>query len=281
MQRLLLITTAPAVNNEEMGHLIAILTDQTLLNDLIIGDIHAPMNRVSDIYKILDGNELVSGWSIFNGYEVPIVVFPPTFPQGWDAIKSWVNNLKFDEIMVSFPNEIEGHSGEFPWDNWDTYEWEHKFTDNAMYFAGNVEIYDISGVPKMRGITYQERDKVTKFLKEEEDKGDFVGIYHPLQIKSDLYVIAEDDDGTIVGVAGTHYETPHSVQIGNIYVKKEYRNLGIGKALTSAVTLSIRRSYRIATLFVNENNLVAQKIYEDIGFEQFNQYLFYKGTLRK
>lgn len=275
-----LISTAPAVNNAEMGHIIANLTDKNLINDLIIGDIHAPMNQVSDIYKILDGNELVSGWSIFKGYKFPIIVFPPSFPQGWDAIKSWVNNLGFKDILASFPTDVEGNTGNLPWDNWINYEWEHVFTDNAMKFEGEVEIYDISKLPKMRGITYEEREIVTKFLEEESVSGDFVGIYHPFQIMSDLYIVAEDDNGSIIGVAGTHYETPHSVQIGNIYVKKEFRNRGIGKALTTAVTLSIRRSYRIATLFVNENNSIAQKLYENLGFEKFNQYMFYKGSLK-
>lgn len=275
-----MITTVPAVNNAEMGHLIAILTDTSLVNDIIIGDIHAPMNQVSDIYKILDGNELVSGWSIFNGYQHPIVVFPPTFPQGWGAIKSWVNKLNLKEITLSFPKDVENNTIELPWDNWDNYEWEHLFTDNAMRFEGDVEIYDISKVPKMRGITYEERDIVSEFLEREGKTGDFAGIYHPYQVMSDLYIVAEDDDGSIIGVAGTHYETPHAVQLGNIYVKKEFRNLGIGRALTSAVTLSIRRSYRIATLFVNQNNSVAQKLYEDIGFEKFNENMFYKGTLK-
>ncbi|OLS28896.1 MAG: Mycothiol acetyltransferase [Candidatus Heimdallarchaeota archaeon LC_2] len=276
-----MISTEPALSNAEMGHLIAILTDTDLVNDLIIADIHAPMNQISDIYKLIDEDELVSGWSIFNGYQCPIIVFPPTFPQGWDAIRSCVNDLNFKEIMVVFPKIVKDNTDELPWEGWDHYEWNYLGTDISMKFEGDVDIYDISNLPKMRGITYEERDIVTKFLEQEEKTGDFAGIYHPLQIKSDLYIVAEDNEGTIMGVAGTHYETPHSVQLGNIYVKKEYRNQGIGRALTSAVTLSIRRSHRLATLFVNENNLIAQKLYEDIGFEKFNQYDFYKGTLKE
>lgn len=276
----MLISTSPVSNNAEMGHVISVLLDDNLINDLIIGDIHAPMNKVSDIFKLMDGIEIVSGWSIFHGYKQPIVVFPPTFSEGWDSIKSFVNALRYQEILVSFPLKVENGNNKRPWDDWINYNWEHLFTDNAMKFTGDLEIIDIESLPKIRGIGYDEREKLQEFFDTEEKEGDYQGIFHPFQILSDLYVVAEDDEGAIIATAGTHYETPVSVQLGNIYVKDEYRKQGIGKALTSAVTLSILRSYRVPTLFVNDQNSSARTLYENMGFEKHNQYEFYRGTLK-
>ncbi|MFV2014668.1 MAG: hypothetical protein ACC656_04530, partial [Candidatus Heimdallarchaeota archaeon] len=84
-----MISTSPVSNNSELGHLVSLLLDENFINDLIIGDIHAPMNKVSDIFKLMDNNEMVSGWSIFHGYKHPIVVFPPKYHDGWDSIKSF------------------------------------------------------------------------------------------------------------------------------------------------------------------------------------------------
>lgn len=263
-----------------MGQLVSLLLDDNFINDLIIGDIHAPMNKVSDIFKLLDNNEIVSGWSIFHGYKHPIIVFPPTYPDGWDSIKSFVNALRHPTILVSFPKTIENEPQEPPWNNWDNYNWEHLFTDNAMKFTGNLKILDISSLPKIRGIGYDESEKLQKFFDLEEKNGEYSGIFHPFQVLSDLYVVAEEDDGSIIAVAGTHYETPTSVQLGNIFVKDKYRKRGLGKAITSAVTLSILRSYRVPTLFVNDQNPDARGLYEKIGFEVFNQYEFYQGTLK-
>ncbi|MHA2028533.1 MAG: GNAT family N-acetyltransferase [Candidatus Kariarchaeaceae archaeon] len=275
-----MISTSPVANNEEMAHLIPLLFDETLLNELIIGDIHAPMNKVSDIFKLVDGNALKSGWSIFHGYKFPIIVFPPKFPEGWDSIRSFVNHLNYQEIMVSFPIRVNNESPKKPWSKWETYKWEHLFTDNAMKFTGELEIMDISDLPKIRGIGYSEKEKLISFFEEEEQNGDYSGIFHPYQMESDLYVVAENEDGTILATAGSHYETPFTVQLGNIYVKKEYRNRGIGRALSTAVTLGINRSGRTPTLFVNSANDVARSLYEKMGFEIFNQFEFYRGTLK-
>ena len=69
-----------------------------------------------------------------------------------------------------------------------------------------------------------------------------------------------------------------NIQIGNVYVLPEYRNRGIGKAITTAVTLGIVKSNRYPTLFVNEANESAIKMYESIGFEEYNEFVFYQGT---
>jgi ribosomal protein S18 acetylase RimI-like enzyme len=238
------------------------------------------MSKVSDIFRISEDNKLVCGWSIFHGYKYPIIVFPPKYPQGWDAIRSFVDHLNYPQVMVSFPTQVDNANEEKPWTTWDFYNWEHLFTDNAMKFTGDLEIVDINDLPKIRGIGYDEKDKLIKFFEEEAKYGDYNGIFHPYQIESDLYVVAEDDNGKIIATAGSHYETPLTVQLGNIYVKKEYRGQGIGRALSTAVTLSIIRSRRTPTLFVNTENNVAQSLYEKMGFEVFNQFEFYQGTSR-
>ena len=143
------------------------------------------MNKVSDIFKLMDNNEIVSGWSIFHGYKHPIVVFPPKYHDGWDSIKSFVNALNYTEILVSFPKVVENESKKPPWDKWDSYNWEHLFTDNAMKFIGDLEIIDISNLPNLRGIGYDERERLQKFFDREEIEGDYSGIFHPFQMRSE------------------------------------------------------------------------------------------------
>ena len=49
-----MITTSPVSSNEEMSQVMSALLNDMFANQLIIGDIHAPMNKISDIYKIVE-----------------------------------------------------------------------------------------------------------------------------------------------------------------------------------------------------------------------------------
>jgi predicted GNAT family acetyltransferase len=62
-----------------------------------------------------------------------------------------------------------------------------------------------------------------------------------------------------------------------VQVLPKYRRKGIGIAISTAVILGIIRFKRVPTLFVNEHNIAAIQMYEKIGFEPYNEYIFYKG----
>ena len=97
---------------------------------------------------------------------------------------------------------------------------------------------------------------------------------NPIQIEMDSFVIAEEDD-EIIATGGTHFETPFTMQLGNIHVLKDYRRRGIGTAITTAIALGSIKSQRVPTLFVNENNEDAIIMYEKMGFQSYNKFIFY------
>jgi ribosomal protein S18 acetylase RimI-like enzyme len=274
-----LIETSPAASNEDHAKIIASLLDDIFANHIIIGDIHAPMDELSDVFKITKDDSIIGGWTIFKGFDIPTVVFPPNLPESWDLIKDMVDVLNYPEIFATFPKSTRSDPNpEFPWDNWTSYAWEHMFTDKAMRFEGDsLEVMDISHLPTIRGAGEADLPKLNEFFDKLKKSSDYTGFWVPQQLKTDLYVVAEDDQGEIIAVAGTHFETPMTVQIGNVHVLSEHRQKGLGTALSTAVCLGIVRFHRTPTLFVNENNITAQKMYEKIGFKEYNEYIFYKG----
>lgn len=80
------------------------------------------------------------------------------------------------------------------------------------------------------------------------------------------YLVAVCGD-RIIGFAGT-WVVLDEAHITNIAVLKEYRGQGIGKALTkSLLQYSANLGVVYATLEVRRSNLVAQNLYQSLGFE--------------
>lgn len=85
--------------------------------------------------------------------------------------------------------------------------------------------------------------------------------------KSARYIVAEKD-GHILAFAGAWliFEEGH---ITNIAVQKDARGQGIGTAVTKALMqYAANLGVQYLTLEVRKSNLVAQKMYESLGFEK-------------
>ncbi len=269
-----MITTSFANSPKEHAGIIAELLDDLLYNHIIIGDIHAPMNRISDIYKIVNNDRIIGGWSVFHGFDLPTVVLPPTIPEAWESIHSMINFLGIKEFYAPFPAEINNQNIIPPWTDWKDFSSELQFTDVAMQLAKKeIEVMDISNLPEIRGAKHEDADRIQEYF----DSVEHQGFFNKHQLDTDIFVIAEDND-EIIAVGGAHFETPLTVQIGNIHVKKEYRKIGLGRAITTACILGVLRTKRLPTLFVNENNDIAIDLYKSFGFEEYNRYKFYKLT---
>ena len=61
-------------------------------------------------------------------------------------------------------------------------------------------------------------------------------------------------------------------QIGGVYVDPEFRGLGVGRAVVSALLADIRTRGRGATLFVKKSNDVARSLYRALGFRTIRDY---------
>lgn len=80
------------------------------------------------------------------------------------------------------------------------------------------------------------------------------------------YVVAKFDN-KIIGFAGVT-DGLDQMHISNIVVHKDFRNLSIGsKLLNELISITKSKNRDALTLEVNENNLIAQKLYNKFGFK--------------
>lgn len=62
-----------------------------------------------------------------------------------------------------------------------------------------------------------------------------------------ILLFVEDENSVIIGFAGAHVHKnsrlAHNAFLSNLYVKSEFRNLGLGKRLTEERTIVLKRKY--------------------------------------
>ncbi|GED97638.1 GNAT family N-acetyltransferase [Gordonia crocea] len=61
-------------------------------------------------------------------------------------------------------------------------------------------------------------------------------------------------------------------QIQGVWVDPEFRSAGIGRGGTAAVASAIRAHGRVPSLYVNDFNVGARRVYEAVGFEQVSTF---------
>jgi len=76
-------------------------------------------------------------------------------------------------------------------------------------------------------------------------------------------------DGLPIARACIERYSPTAWETADVRVAKQYRNRGIGLAITRHVTNIIRKSGRTATIRTEHDNLPMKSIIEKLGFEQF------------
>jgi [ribosomal protein S18]-alanine N-acetyltransferase len=82
------------------------------------------------------------------------------------------------------------------------------------------------------------------------------------------YLVAVDDDGTIVGYAGLSINPPDESWVQNIAVRRDAQRRGIGRTLLEELLAQARRHEITKTLLeVAIDNGPAQKLYANYGFE--------------
>ncbi len=84
-------------------------------------------------------------------------------------------------------------------------------------------------------------------------------------IKNQISLIYETD-GRIVAKANTNSRGINCYQIGGVFTLPEYRNMGIGKFVTSELVKKIIAQDKKPTLFVRESNPAAISVYRKLGF---------------
>ena len=90
-------------------------------------------------------------------------------------------------------------------------------------------------------------------------------------ISSEQIIVAELD-GQVVGKINTSAESFTRFQIGGVYVRPDYRGLGIGLKMTLSLSESLLARGKGLTLFVKKRNTAAAKVYRKAGFGIFADY---------
>lgn len=91
-----------------------------------------------------------------------------------------------------------------------------------------------------------------------------------LELASSLsyYVVAEEDDGAIIGYGGC-YKVLDQVEITNIAVLKSRRGQGTGRRLLEAlITMAVIGGAGVVNLDVRESNEAAKRLYLGYGFKE-------------
>lgn len=115
---------------------------------------------------------------------------------------------------------------------------------------------------------------------------DFDDFWSPEILKSEIlgqnkkYIVAKKQN-EIVGFAGIMI-SDIEVEIMNIVTKKSERGNGIGKILLNKIIeISKNNSTQNIFLEVNENNVIARKMYENAGFLQIGERKDYYNSHEK
>lgn len=74
------------------------------------------------------------------------------------------------------------------------------------------------------------------------------------------------EGGKLIGKVNTNLQGIRAVQLGGIFTLPEARKKGVASALLKAIIKRLERYFDCVTLFVRQENLIAQKVYQKAGF---------------
>ncbi|MCL2609980.1 MAG: GNAT family N-acetyltransferase [Treponema sp.] len=79
-------------------------------------------------------------------------------------------------------------------------------------------------------------------------------------------------DGDLVGKVNTTASSSTRCQIGGVYIRPDYRGLGIASRLTAEFSAELIRAGMGISLFVKKHNIAARKAYLKVGFAILGNY---------
>lgn len=94
------------------------------------------------------------------------------------------------------------------------------------------------------------------------------GMFHTELDAGHYYLVARDDDGTVVGYGGLAMATPDEGWVNNLAVRRDAQRRGVGRAvLEGLLAQADARWVRRVLLEVATTNEAAQRLYAGYGFE--------------
>lgn len=83
-------------------------------------------------------------------------------------------------------------------------------------------------------------------------------------VNNNVFIYKEKNN--VMGCGFIESENPRCALIGSIFVKKDFRGIGLGKKITQYMIYEIKRRNKIPALTVEKNNIHAFNIYKNTGF---------------
>ena len=121
---------------------------------------------------------------------------------------------------------------------------------------------------KILKMTIEDLENIKEILEKNFDDFWNYNILNKELLKENSYfLVAKNENEDILGFVGVEFILDE-VDITNIVIKKEYRNLKIGTKLLECLIKDIKeKNKKSITLEVNENNIYAIKLYKKFNFE--------------
>jgi predicted GNAT family acetyltransferase len=89
------------------------------------------------------------------------------------------------------------------------------------------------------------------------------------QLVSRGWSFARIEDGRVLFKAEVAAASPYACQVQGVYVAPECRGTGLGKSgMAAVVDLALTHIAPVVSLYVNEHNLAARRVYDRVGFRQ-------------
>ena len=228
-------------------------------NVLPLGDLYAPLFKVSDVYSAIEGNCVVGICSVFRAYGTPSLVLGTAMPEVNRAlIQKALNGISKDFISLCSSDDAS-LLGEYS-----TVLHSHLEQQMTADSPKHVEHRKVN----VQKVGKNELELLNKFYVEHRAEA-----WTPIQFKAGPYYCIKHD-GKIVSAAGVHLVTPQIAQLGNIITDEAYRNRGYGTECTAALAADLASKGRTISLFVRVDNAPAIRMYEKLGFTKKREITF-------
>ena len=88
-----------------------------------------------------------------------------------------------------------------------------------------------------------------------------------MQISNPNFYLYINNDNQLFHISNVHKCLPMDSIINFVLTYKEFLHLKYAKAMVADLSRELLKSNEYVTLFVDKNNPISNKVYEDVGFE--------------
>ncbi len=133
------------------------------------------------------------------------------------------------------------------------------------------------GGPDCRPLGPEHFAQLERLYADGHETGEAPDFFSRRQVEGGVFCGVREGDA-LVAAAGTHlFSTRLGIgAVGNVYVRRDRRGRGLGRAVTHTVTAELlRRGLRTVALNVRQDNAAAIRVYESLGYRRYCP--FYEG----